>query len=374
MPDAAGIALSAFSESYEQAREKFLIQAESVGADIQSYAHPSSVAAGGTPLALDTAWVGPRDAKHVMVMISGTHGPESYAGAAIQLDWLNSHKAFPSPSMAMLLIHGANPFGWAHCSRTTENNVDLNRNFINHQQPHSPSPLVDRVQSLLSASSAKGPRFMSVVLGLVKLLLRVGITKVVNEISNGQYSHPKGIGFGGNHAEWSNQTLTQLLTDGLKQADQVSIIDWHTGIGDYAEPCFLCFDAPDSEAYQRACNWWGEGVEKSSTNYASGQRPDYQGLLINAARDIAQAAGAKTTSSVIEFGTYANHKMLKGLLIDRWLRCDADDASPESVARLQEQVLRLFYPTDAQWRARVLEQGARIVSQGLAGLSAEHTD
>ena len=66
--------------------------------------------------------------------------------------------------------------------------------------------------------------------------------------------------------------------------------------------------------------------------------------------------------------------MLKGLLIDRWLRCDADDASPESVARLQEQVLRLFYPTDAQWRARVLEQGARIVSQGLAGLSAEHTD
>ena len=34
MPDAAGLALSAFSESYEQAREKFLIQAESVGADI----------------------------------------------------------------------------------------------------------------------------------------------------------------------------------------------------------------------------------------------------------------------------------------------------------------------------------------------------
>lgn len=363
-----------FSNSYEDARENFLLAAKQADADCQSFEHPFARTASNAVLTLDTAWLGPRDAKNVMVMISGTHGPESYAGAAIQLDWLKRHTAFPSSSMAMLLVHGANPFGWAHCSRTTENNVDLNRNFIDHDQPPSEAPLAHRVQTLLSLSNAKGPRYTAILLGLVRLLLGVGMKQVVNAISNGQYSHPKGIGFGGNCAEWSNQIVQSFLSEKLRHAEQVAIIDWHTGVGDYAKPCFLCFDAPNSAAYQRARHWWGEGVDKSNASYASGERPDYQGLLINAARDIAQATGAKTTSSVIEFGTYANHKMLKGLIIDRWLRCDAKDASAETIAHLQEQVLRLFYPTDSEWRTQVLEQGALIISQGLAGLNAEQAD
>ena len=363
-----------FSNSYEEAREKFLFAAKQADAECQSFEHPFARTASNTVLTLDTAWLGPRDAKNVMVMISGTHGPESYAGAAIQLNWLKAHTAFPSPSMAMLLIHGANPFGWAHCSRTTENNVDLNRNFIDHQHQPSETFLANRIQTLLSLSNVKGPRYTAILLGLVRLLLSVGLKPVVNEISNGQYSHPKGIGFGGHCAEWSNQVLQALLKNSLQQAEQVAIIDWHTGVGDYAKPCFLCFDALDSASYQRARRWWGEEVDKSHASYASGERPDYQGLLINAARDIAQATGAKTTSSVIEFGTYANHKMLKGLIIDRWLRCGADDASAETIADLKEQVLRLFYPNDPDWRAQVLEQGADIISQALAGLNSEQAD
>lgn len=363
-----------FSKSYEEARDRFLVQAKKAGAECQSFEHPFARTANNAVLTLDTAWLGSRDAKNVMVMISGTHGPESYAGSAVQLDWLKRHTNFHSSSMAMLLIHGANPFGWAHCSRTTENNVDLNRNFIDHRYQPSETSLAHRVQTLLALSDAKGPRYTAILLGLIGLLFRVGIKRVVNEISNGQYSHPKGIGFGGNSAEWSNQTIQALLTANLKYAKQVAIIDWHTGVGDYAKPCFLCFDAPDSAPYQRARHWWGEAVDKSYASYASGERPDYQGLLINAARDIAQASGAKTTSSVIEFGTYANHKMLKGLIIDRWLRCNAKNASAETVAHLQEQVLRLFYPADPQWQAQVLEQGVRIVEQGLLGLNAEQVD
>ena len=92
--------------------------------------------------------------------------------------------------------------------------------------------------------------------------------------------------------------------------------------------------------------------------------------MINAARDIAQSLGADTTAAVIEMGTYGNLKMLNGLLIDRWLRCDADHLSAEQRAQFQQQVLRLFYPADSYWRQQVLANGSIIIQQTLAGLSA----
>lgn len=370
MTDTSMAATDLFSGSYQDARASFLDAAAEASAEIQSFQHPTATDTDGSALHIDTAWVGPRDAKSVMVMISGTHGPESYTGAAIQLAWLRAHKGFASSSMAMLLIHGANPYGWAHGSRTTENNVDLNRNFIDHAHPPEPSPLTEPVQTLLSHANASGPRFGKIVFEFLKMTLRVGMKRMVNTISDGQYTHAQGIGYGGNSAEWSNQVICDVLTSQLHQAHQVSIIDWHTGIGDYGKPCFLCFDDPESEAWQRALQWWGSGVEQSSASYSSGERPDYQGLLINAARDIAQSLNARTTSAVIEFGTYPNHKMLKGLLIDRWLRFDANDASAETRARLQQQMLQLFYPDDQQWREGVLRSAAQIIEQSLAGLEA----
>jgi hypothetical protein len=368
MPDSV---LPVFSQSYEEARDKFLLLSKKHGAYSRSYKHPSACTPNGAPLMLETAWIGPRDAKNVMVMVSGTHGPEAYTGAAIQLNWLNGHKGFPSPSMAMLLIHGVNPYGWAHSSRTTEHNVDLNRNFVDSYPSDTSSQLTEQVQALLCSSSPKGPRFKTIFIGLIRLLLNVGITKVVNEISNGQYTHAKGIGYGGDSAEWANLTMRAVLDEHLKQADNVTIIDWHTGIGRYGEPYFLCFDEPFSEEYQRARSCWGAAIDKSNAGYSSGQRPDYQGLLINAARDIAQGFGAKTTTAVIEFGTYANLKMLKGLLIDRWLRYHADEENLQIAAKLQTQMLRLFYPEDERWRASVLQHSETIIAQSLAVLNTD---
>lgn len=374
---------SVFSSSYGEAREKFINEANNAGADIKSFEHPSiqcpgssQVIADALPtntlntdaLTIDTAWIGSRDAKSVLVMICGTHGPESYTGAALQLDWLRRYDSMPSTTTAMLLIHAANPFGWAYCSRTTENNVDLNRNFIDHQQKPPQTALTQQVQDLLSSSNAKGPRFKKILFGLFKLIIKFGPVKLLNEISQGQYSHPNGIGFGGHSAEWSNQTLRSIFHNQLNGAERVAIIDWHTGIGDYGKPCFLCFDKPDTDEYKRARHMWGAALDDSDANYSSGERPDYQGLLINALSDIARGAGAKTTSCVIEFGTYSNLKMLKALLIDRWLRFSASDAKPETKAALKTKMLSLFYPDDPGWRASVLDHGNDIISQSLVGL------
>jgi hypothetical protein len=369
MIDKSQNSLSVFSDSYETARAQFISEANAAGAIIESFKHPSAHCPDGAALFTDTAWLGPRHASNVMIMICGTHGPESFTGAAIQLACLKARKPLAS-STAILLIHAINPFGWAHCSRTTENNVDLNRNFIDHQRKPLETDLTKPVQNLLRSSNASGPRFIKIILGLGKLLLSAGSSKLLNEISRGQYNHADGIGFGGHSPEWSNYTLQKILHTHLKSTKRVTIIDWHTGIGDYGQPCFLCFDEVHTPEYNRALHVWGKGIEKSHTNYSSGERPDYQGLLINAARDLAKAAGAQTTTCVIEFGTYSNLKMLKALLIDRWLRIDAMTSRPALKEKMKEQVLRSFYPMDVQWRASVLDHGAKIVSDSLKALDA----
>ena len=41
--------------------------------------------------------------------------------------------------VGVVLVHGLNPYGFAHFTRTTENNVDLNRNFIDRDAGAAPA-------------------------------------------------------------------------------------------------------------------------------------------------------------------------------------------------------------------------------------------
>ena len=360
-----------FSSSYEEARKKFLNLSDKLGITIFSFQHPSITTESGDPLTIDASWLGPRDAKNVLVMLSGTHGPESYTGSAIQLSWLQQQEKFTSSSLAVLNIHGVNPFGWAFCSRTNENNVDLNRNFVDFEYLIESHPLTKPIQETLSQSTENGPNYISISFGLIKSILKNGLKSVSDSISNGQYICPEGIGYGGQTTQWSNEIVTNILKENLIEAEQVAIIDWHTGIGDYGKPCLLCFDDPSTPSYTRACSWWSKGVDKSDQSYVSGKRPDYQGLLINSARDIAQHHGATTTSAVIEFGTYGNLRMLNALIIDRWLRSLKDHDRKNIKEIHKKKILDAFYPDDPLWRASVLNHSHRIIDEAIDGLNKQ---
>src|SRR5215510_13293421 len=83
----------------------------------------------GESLGIDIAWIGSRQPKNVLVHSSGLHGVEGFAGSAIHLQFLNALPTL-APDTAILLVHILNPFGMAWLRRVNENNVDLNRNFI----------------------------------------------------------------------------------------------------------------------------------------------------------------------------------------------------------------------------------------------------
>src|ERR1017187_1063435 len=129
-----------FSANYAAARENFRNAAATASAALERYHNPAT---GPDALALstETAWLGPRNAERVLVIMSGTHGVETFSGSAIQVGLLQSGIAEEvAKDVGLLLIHAINPSGFAWIQRVTEGNIDLNRNFIDHGWPYPKNP------------------------------------------------------------------------------------------------------------------------------------------------------------------------------------------------------------------------------------------
>ena len=214
--------------TYFQARESFIAKAKAGDAEHQSHTHPMSPHPSGEVFGVDTAWYGPRDAETVLVMISGTHGLELFSGSAMQRLWMDKHANAKPERLGVLLIHAINPYGSVYGSRTTENHVDLNRNFIDFTNKPDPYPLTNKVQNALCRSNPKGPRLLSVMAQLLWLSARYGKSKILNEVVAGQYQRPDGIGYGGRAVEWSNTILKDIVSRYLVKAKRVVVHQHYT--------------------------------------------------------------------------------------------------------------------------------------------------
>ena len=137
-----------YAPDYASARPQFLAAATLAGTTLESLPHPQCGPDGGE-LAIDLAWLGPRNARRVLVLISGTHGVEGYQGSAAQIGFLqNTASALPADTAA-LLIHGLNPYGFAWVRRVNEDNIDLNRNYLNFSRPLPANPGYPEVHALI---------------------------------------------------------------------------------------------------------------------------------------------------------------------------------------------------------------------------------
>jgi len=121
-----------FSTTYREARAHFLAAASACGAQVHSHTLPIPGAQGET-LAMDVAIHGPADASKVLMTTSAVHGIEGFCGSAIQTGLL--HDLALAPDVAVVHVHAVNPHGFSHVRRVNEDNVDLNRNFIDFSQP-----------------------------------------------------------------------------------------------------------------------------------------------------------------------------------------------------------------------------------------------
>ena len=353
-----------FSVNYQQARQKFITAARIAGAEIDSFENSCS-GVGGAGLFTDVASIGQAGAENVLVLMSGTHGVEGFAGSGIQSGLLTTGIAEAlSANTRLVMIHALNPYGFAFLRRANEDNVDLNRNFIDHDKPYPVNREYDRISRVIAPRSISAPANIWAALRFLWYRLVFGNEKLQRIVTQGQYAHPDGLFFGGHFATWSNQTLHEIAARQLAGAARVVVIDLHTGLGPYGQGEIILSDSEQDPAYQRAVAWWGEARVKSTESGESVSSHLSGTVKLAFTRML---VGAEVTAVGLEFGTSPPLEVFKALREENWLHQQVGDNHPEA-ARIKQQFLKMFYPDDDLWKQDVWEQGELVVRQALAAL------
>ena len=357
--------LASFSDSYAEARKKFVDAARRAGAKLANYQHPTERGPGGEALYLDVSVLGPGDASRIFVVGSGTHGIEGYSGSAAQRAWLRSRPRLPKDT-AVVFFHAQNPWGFAHKTRVTEENVDLNRNFIDFTKPLPANPGYEELHPLIAMAAWSEESIADVFAGLDAYRARVGEKPFSDAFNGGQYSRPDGIFFGGVQPQWANGAFRAAVQTHLGRARKVAFMDLHTGIGPYLEHIYLCFHPEGSPARERARAWWGaRAVNLQGVTHK--KLATYSGTIIDAF--IEMLPEAEVTSVVVEFGTRPRHEMQRASMAQRWMRFEGP-RDPVLAAQVRREYEAAFYPADPEWRTAVLAQSREFINRGVAGIGA----
>jgi len=359
--------LAAFSETYVDARAKFIDAVRAAGGRVSSYRHDAQKGPAGEDLCLDVAVIGPAAASRVMAAGCGTHGIEGFSGSAALVAWLAGGGAnrLP-PDTAVVFFHALNPWGFAHRTRCTEENVDLNRNFVAFDAPRPANPGYHEVHPNITPAEWNDAAVADVFRWLDSYRERVGEQAFSDAYNGGQYSHGDGIFFGGAREQWATRAFRRAAAAHLGRARQLSFIDLHTGIGPFLEHIYICFHPAGSAGHERARAWWGErAVNRQGVTHKA--LADYKGILINALA--AQAPAAEITTVVIEFGTRERRDMQRAGMAGRWLHFEGH-RHPAKAARVKEEYVEAYHPSEPQWRVAVLEQSRDFLDRALKGVSS----
>lgn len=353
---------SLFSADYASARARFLLSAERAGAQVTSYFNPTP-GPDGQSLYCDVARLGPSDPKRWLFAVSATHGVEGFVGSAAQINWLERNVALPA-DVGVLLIHAINPFGFAWLKRVNEDNVDLNRNHIDHAAGHPENKLYDEAAEFLVPPDWFGPGRVQADAALKAFVVKHGPQAILRACS-GQYDYPKGIFYGGQQPVWSHRILREVAQHHAANAEVVAYVDFHTGLGPYGHGEAICYHGPETSAYTFARIAYGE--QMTSPHLGNSASPVNHGKTGYGV----QMALPETLVSCItlEFGTYDNDFVISTIRADAWLDAYGDKSSPEA-AKIKADIRRAFYPDQDDWREMVTRRSQEVLDGTLRALQA----
>jgi len=357
-----------FAQTYAEARGKFLAAADAAGLAVHSHPHPL-LGHDGEALAMDVVRDGPADAPAVLIVSSACHGVEGFCGSGVQGALLADgalHQAARAGGVALLYVHALNPHGFSWWRRTTQENVDLNRNFQDFSQPLPRNTAYDDVAHLVVPPT--WPPSAEVQQAVADYIAQHGPAAWQRALSAGQYDHPEGLFFGGHNPTWSQQTLRHVLQDHARHCTRLGWIDLHTGLGPSGVGERIFAGPDDAAAIARARAWWGGPDGRAITSIYDGSSTSalLTGLMWTAAGQ--EAPQAEYTGLALEYGTVPIGEVLDALRADQWAENHPELAAPQREA-IRRQVRDAFYTDTDAWKQQVLDQGLEAAHQAVAGLT-----
>lgn len=358
-------AVDGFAQSYAEARGKFLPAARAASATVESHVHPLR-GRDGEELAMDIARIGPADARAVLLLSSACHGVEGFCGSGAQVALLQDGallRAARDTGVALLFVHGLNPYGFSWWRRTTHENVDLNRNFHDFSEALPSNPGYDEVAHLIVPEH--WPPRPEVQAAIERFIAERGIKVWQAAISGGQHTHPQGLFYGGREPTWSQRVVREMLRTHGRRCQRMGWIDFHTGLGPngHGERIFACRD--DAQALARAHQWWGPQVTSIYDGSSSSAR--LTGMMWMAA--YAECPQAEYTGMALEYGTVPVLEVMDALRADQWLELHPDAGAAQRDA-IKRRMRDAFYTDTDDWKQSIVAQALETTRQAVQGLSS----
>lgn len=357
-------AASHFSQTYAEARHRFIQAVSREGLSLESHIHPRQ-GFDGEDLFMDVARLGPTNARHVLLLSSACHGVEGFCGSGIQVallhdaDWMSQVR---KSQVAVVWIHALNPHGFSWWRRTTHENVDLNRNFVDFSQPLPRNADYDAIAQAVVPDEWPAPQTAESTLAAYAAVH--GERGLRAAIGNGQHHHPQGLFFAGHSPTWSHLTLRQVLRDHATSCERLGWIDFHTGLGPRGVGERIFAGRNDAQALHRARQWWGLSV--TSIFDDSSVSTQVRGTMGLAAYE--EASQAEFTGMALEYGTCPPEVVMQALRADQWMQNHPGRSVSQGEA-IRRQLRDVFYVDADDWKEQVFEQGREAAWQAVQGLS-----
>lgn len=354
-------AFDPFSRSYAAARERFRDAAREAAGVLERHVLPGR-GPDGSELTIDVALVGARNPRRAVVVSSGLHGVEGFFGSAVQLAWLRRLRegAVPLPGGTLVvLLHAVNPFGFAWRRRANEDNVDLNRNFLDVGETYAGVPEhYDGVHDLLNPPTPP-TRLDGFRLRAAWAVRRHGLSALQNAVATGQYEHPTGLFFGGREAAVSTRLVQERFRDWTRRAEAVAHLDLHTGLGGYADYRLLV-----EPPHVHDLGWYRSRFDPERVAPVGDDTP-YAARGVMGAWLARQAGVRHYRFACLEFGTYAALRVLAALRAEN----RAHHHSARGVAvyeRAKRKLVECFCPASRLWRRKALARALEVITQAVA--------
>ena len=345
-------ALEFYSKTYAEARQKFLSAARDAGAEVESFVNQNK-GPDGEELAMDFAVLGNPNADAALVVISGTHGPEGYCGSGCQVGFLQSDDLREMfADNRVVLVHAHNPFGFAWMRRTTEDNIDLNRNYVDFSEPQVGNPGYDELHEAFVPQDLDDPAAKEKMKAYED---EHGKVAFMAAMMGGQRNHPDGLFFGGTAPAWSNNIMTNGLRKHLANQSTVCVVDFHTGLGPYGVPYLVHGYSADDPRFDVMHNAFGEIMRSVAAKEEFDEElpTDPHGPIVLAMERI--LPDKTTYAYVVEYGTFPPDEVLGALKADNWLHLHGD-LNSENGKAIKKELRRVMYPEFDDWKEMVWDK------------------
>jgi predicted deacylase len=346
-----------FPLTYDECRERFRWTCTLAG--LPFGAHPITARGRfGQELTIDVASFGASRPRAALLVLAGVHGDEGFSSSTLMCDALDRWVVGSDPDLptdaAVVVIHGVNPWGMDHWRRQNESNVDLNRNWGRDERTEVPTnPGYDELHPYLVPGGSEPPTPESLLDRTRALIDEHGYQWVKAAVTDGQFHHPDGLYFGGDRTEESNLVVAGVVAERLAGAEEVLVVDLHTGHGAHGTYTLLShvpLDHPDDA--------WLRRVFDAGRIECTAPAGAKHGQIATGLASVVPGATWRTVT--MELGTISDTRMILNERAEHWVHFHGDRSNPDH-ARIVWDHRCGSTPDDPDWERTARAHGAAVL-------------